>query len=113
LNSEEVADEIDSVMAADACGSWQSIVNWGKRNKLDAEQEVAFEVLTATYVLTFNDEANNLDDQAAAEFIKNKNRLLELKTDRPTTSLCECLLQDLELANVSNNIILYCFNCFR
>jgi hypothetical protein len=23
------------------------------------------------------------------------------------------LLQDLELANVSNNIILYCFNCFR
>jgi hypothetical protein len=31
--------------------SWQSIVNW-ERNKLDAEQEVAFEVLTATYVLT-------------------------------------------------------------
>jgi hypothetical protein len=33
LNSEEVADEIegDSVMAADACGSWQSIVNWEKK----------------------------------------------------------------------------------
>jgi hypothetical protein len=86
LNSEEVADEMegDSVMAADACGSWQSNVNWGKRNKLDAEQEVAFEVLTATYVLTFNDEAkDNLDDQAAAEFIKNKNRLLELARRNP------------------------------
>jgi hypothetical protein len=29
----------------------------GAEEKLDAEQEVAFEVLSATYVLTFNDEA--------------------------------------------------------
>jgi hypothetical protein len=77
----------------------------GKRNKLDAEQEVAFEVLTATYVLTFNDEANdNLDDQAL-----NSSRTRtafwnwqDETHDKQRISLCECLLQDLpELANVA------------
>jgi hypothetical protein len=57
------------------------------KKMLDAEQEVAFEVLTATYVLTFNDEANdNLDDQAAAEFIKNKNRLWNWQDETTTNN---------------------------
>jgi hypothetical protein len=59
-------------------------------------QEVAFEVLSATYVLTFNDEAKDkLEDEAAAEFIKNKTAFGIGKT-RPRTkriSLFECLLQ--------------------
>jgi hypothetical protein len=86
LIPEEGADETDGnlVVAADACGSWQSIVNWGKRQKLDAEQEVAFQVLAATYVLTFNDEAkDNLEDEAAAELIKNNHRLLQLARRDP------------------------------
>jgi hypothetical protein len=57
----------------------------GKRNKLDAEQGWRSS-FNSVYVLTFNDEAkDNLDDQAAAEFIKNKNRLLQWQ-DRPTNN---------------------------
>jgi hypothetical protein len=40
-----------------ATGSWQSIVQWGKKAELDPEQQTAFEILTATYVLTFHEDA--------------------------------------------------------
>jgi hypothetical protein len=78
----------------------QSIVN-GAERKSWMEQEVAF-VLSATYVLTFNDK-QRLEDEAAAN---SQISPLELE-QRPRTNndkpLPECLLQDLpELANVSN-----------
>jgi hypothetical protein len=38
-----------------AKGDWYSIAMWGKawENGLDPEQQVAFEILTTTYVLSF------------------------------------------------------------
>jgi len=36
-----------------ANGTANSIILWGKRDKLDKEQQIAFEIITATYVLTF------------------------------------------------------------
>ena len=40
-----------------AKGTWQSIVHWGQNANLDPEQQTAFEILVATYVLTFYEEA--------------------------------------------------------
>jgi hypothetical protein len=40
-----------------ANGTWQSILRWGKNEVLDDDQQAAFEILAATYVLTFSDEA--------------------------------------------------------
>jgi hypothetical protein len=74
----------DEVKAPDACGSWQSIVNWAQISGLDPEQQVAFEVLAATYVLTFYDEAseNSADE---TQFRENKARLFQLARKNPTT----------------------------
>jgi hypothetical protein len=74
----------NEIKAPDACGSWQSIVNWAQIAGLDPEQQVAFEVLAATYVLTFYDEASeNSTDEI--EFRENKARLLQLARRKPTT----------------------------
>jgi len=53
-----------------ATGTWQSVVAWAKMAKLDPEQETAFQILTSTFVLTFCEEAvqiENLDSRAHAE----------------------------------------------
>lgn len=44
---------------AKAIGSWESIIAWGKLAGLDPEQQTAFDVLAATYVLSFLNEAEN------------------------------------------------------
>ena len=41
----------------DANGTWQSISKWGENEGLDGEQQTAFEILAAMYVLSFCDEA--------------------------------------------------------
>jgi hypothetical protein len=70
------------VAAADASGSWESVVNWGRIAQLDAEQEVAFQVLAATYVLTFYDEANvNHSVETEVQSMK-ENRLCLMKLAR-------------------------------
>lgn len=49
----------DSRNIIHANGSWRSIIAWGIEAKLDQEQQVAFEILVATYVLTFYEEAED------------------------------------------------------
>ena len=41
-----------------ANGSCESIQVWGENEKLDLEQQTAFEIVTASYILTFYNEAN-------------------------------------------------------
>ena len=41
-----------------ATGSCESIQAWGENEKLDLEQQTAFEIVTASYILTFYNEAN-------------------------------------------------------
>jgi hypothetical protein len=45
-----------------ANGTWESVVCWGKNSGLDREQQIAFETLAATYVLTFYEEADRSAD---------------------------------------------------
>jgi hypothetical protein len=40
-----------------ASGSHQSIILWGQNDNLDTNQQIAFEILAATYVLTFYEDA--------------------------------------------------------
>jgi hypothetical protein len=72
-------------VAADASGSWDSVVNWGHKAGLDAEQQVAFEVLAASYVLTFYDEAvsNHSVDTEVQTMQENKVRLMKLSRIDP------------------------------
>jgi hypothetical protein len=84
VQEEAAAAGENPVVTANACGSWQSVVKWGQRAGLDAEQQVAFEILAATYVLTFYDEAeHNMADGTIAEFMENKARLMQLARRNP------------------------------
>ena len=69
-----------------ANGTWQSIVEWGENDGLDMEQQTAFEILTATYVLSFYDEATTeaIDSdnyEAFNEGEKNLRKLARRKTN--------------------------------
>jgi hypothetical protein len=69
----------------------------GAEEKLDAEQEVAFEVLSATYVLTFNDEAKTswkMRRQLNSPRTKPPWNWQRRETEQTTNKLFECLLQD-------------------
>ena len=57
-------------------GTWQSIVAWGKNAELDTEQEICFQIIASTYVLSFLNEAE--DDCLPHEkksFIENQKKL--------------------------------------
>ncbi len=60
------------------------VVRWGQIASLDAEQQVAFEILAATYILTFYDEPNNnLTADTEVNFMENKKRLMQLARREP------------------------------
>jgi hypothetical protein len=60
-----------------ANGTWQSIAKWGENNGLDEEQQTAFEILAAMYVLSFYDEATveTTTDENFDDFVERKNGL--------------------------------------
>ena len=75
-----------------ANGSWQSILKWGENEGLDDDQQTAFEILAATYVLTFSDEAtiDATNSKTLIAFDENVKGLLELarKNKNIETPLC-------------------------
>jgi hypothetical protein len=73
-NSEEVGGDDVPVIVVDATGSWQSVVSWGENAGLDTEQQIGFEILAATYVLTFYEEAEGSNCQE--EEFRNRINLL-------------------------------------
>lgn len=80
-NTETVIDEktgeTKEKKFINANGTWQSIVKWGINAGLDLEQHTAFEILAATFVLTFYDEAKH-DKSDETFFEENKKALEEL-----------------------------------
>ncbi len=63
-----------------ANGTWQSISRWGENEGLDGDQQTAFEILAATYVLSFYDEAivEATNSVTYEEFVERKNGLCQL-----------------------------------
>ena len=71
----------------DANKTWQSISKWGKNEGLDKEQQTAFEILAAKYVLTFYEEAvvdaavvdaTGLEMESYVKFIEKKANIYKL-----------------------------------
>ena len=58
-----------------ANGTWQSIAAWAMFAQLDIEQQTAFEVLVATYVLTFYEDDKNSEGNDAGQFLLRKEEL--------------------------------------
>jgi len=63
-----------------ANGTWQSISKWGQNDGLDDDQQTAFEILAATYVLSFYDEAilESSDPENYNVFLEGKSCLFQL-----------------------------------
>ena len=63
-----------------ANGTWDSIVAYGKIAKLDKEQQTAYEILAATYVLSFYEEAekNLTTEQEKQAHQEQKSKLCKL-----------------------------------
>ncbi len=60
---------------AEATGTWESIVAWGRENNLDAEQQTAFEILAATFVLNFLEEST--EDVSLSQALKDQYQALK------------------------------------
>lgn len=54
----EVTKQHDNVVVQDANGTATSIIDWAIKAKMDKEQRRAFEIITATFVLTFYDDTD-------------------------------------------------------
>lgn len=74
------SDSNNNMAEFKADGTWDSIIAFGKIAKLDAEQQIAYEILTATYVLTFYDEAedNLTTNEEKRQFLQRKLKLRKL-----------------------------------
>ena len=60
--------------AVNANGTWQSIAAWAMFAQLDIEQQTAFEILVATYVLTFYEDAKNSEGMMRdSSYYKKRN----------------------------------------
>ena len=57
-----------------ATGTWESIVAWGRKAKLDTNQQTAFQILSATFVLTFVDDMEI--DEVASQRLREQQTLL-------------------------------------
>jgi hypothetical protein len=88
--SEALNDVVKEIVNAN--GTWQSILKWGKNGGLDDDQQTAFEILAATYVLTFSDEAtiDTTNSETSGVFDERVKGLLELtrKSENVETPLC-------------------------
>ena len=65
-------------------GSYKSIIQFGKNEGLDEQQQIAFQIMTAAYVLTFYDEATDRE-LINDEFTRNINGLKLLSRQRGDT----------------------------
>lgn len=75
-------------------GSWDSIVAFGRLfgpDGLDSEQQTAFEILAAIYVLTFHDDAreNIVDVLEKSNYEKNKEKLEKLARTQLRYTVCK------------------------
>jgi len=78
------SDHVFSKATVAATGSWQSIIAWGLKEQLDTEQQTAFEILAATYVLTFYEGATYQNGEEDASYLENITQLCVLARRKMT-----------------------------
>lgn len=63
-----------------AVGTAASIIQWGRIDVLDKNQQIAFEILAATYVLTFCEDASEIPNIVCVDEEKQLKQLTRCKT---------------------------------
>jgi hypothetical protein len=74
-----------------ATGTWQSIVMWGTNAGLDDDQQCAFEILVANYVLGFSEDAKPNDNENETAFHDRVQNLCQLGRRNVNSSVPLCM----------------------
>ena len=98
-NIVQIVKNAVAIQLCDVNGSAKSIIEWGCKCNLDKHQRHAFEVITASFVLTyFKDAAKNnkqmttCDNQSQPKFVREGKLLCQLsKLSNDTEQLLCCL----------------------
>ena len=88
-----------AVQLCDVNGSTKSIIKWGCKCNLDKHQRHAFEVIMASFVLTYfkdaakdNEQMTTCDNQSQPKFVRERKRLCQLsELSNDTEQLICCL----------------------
>ena len=95
----QIVQHAAALQLCDANGSAKSIIEWGCKCNLDNHQRCAFEVITASFVLTYfkdsaknNEEMTSHDNQSQTKFVRERKLLCQLsKLSNDTEQLICCL----------------------
>ena len=98
-NIMQIVKQAAAIQLCDANGSAKSIIEWGCKCNLDNHQRCAFEVITASFVLTYfkdagknNEEMTTRDNQSRRKFVRERKLLCQLaKLSNDTEQLICCL----------------------
>jgi Helitron helicase-like domain at N-terminus/PIF1-like helicase len=71
----EITGQQENVIVYQPNGSAKSIVDWSRKSKLDKSQQRAFEIITASLVLSYYDSALDISSNAHNLFIEHKTNL--------------------------------------
>ena len=79
ISRSEINDNTERTIV-NANGTWQSISKWGESDGLDGDQQTAFEILAARYVLSFYEDAisETANSEIYTAFVDNKQNLYQL-----------------------------------
>ena len=95
----QIVKQAAAIQLCDANGSEKSIIEWGCKCNLDNHQRHAFEVIMASFVLTYfkdagknNEEMKTHDNQSRPKFVKERKLLCQLaELSNDTEQLICCL----------------------
>ena len=95
----QIVKQAAAIQLCDANGSAKSIIKWGCKCNLDNHQRCAFEVITASFVLTYfkdagknNEQMTTHDNQSWTKFVRERKLLCQLaELSNDTEQLICCL----------------------
>ena len=95
----QIVKHAAAIQLCDANGSAKSIIKWGCKCNLDNHQRCAFEVIMASFVLTYfkdaaknNEEMTTCDNQSQTKVVRERKLLCQLaELSNDTEHLICCL----------------------
>ena len=98
-NIMQIVKHAAAIQLCDANGSAKSILEWGCKCNLDNHQRRAFEVIMASFILTYfkdagknNEEMTSHDNQSQTKFVRERKLLCQLAELRNDTVQLMCCL---------------------
>ena len=95
----QIVEQAAAIQLCDANGSAKSIIEWGCKCNLDNHQRHAFEVIMASFILTYfkdagknNEEMTSHDNQSRTKFVRERKLLCQLAELRNDTVQLICCL---------------------